>query len=239
MGEGFTYQGQELELFQSATNWKNYFSNVIRPFIHGKVIEAGAGIGSNVLFLNNGSAEKWLLLEPDKQLSTALDQLKLKGKLPANCEILTGTINDLTGNFDTIIYVDVLEHIQNDREELKKAAALLNPGGNIIVLSPAFQYLFSPFDKAIGHYRRYNKKMMKDITPDNMNLLSNKYYDSAGYFASLLNKLFLRKKYPAKKQVMLWDKWLVPFSRITDKIFLHSFGKSIISIWQKPLLEKI
>jgi hypothetical protein len=239
MGEGFTYQGQELELFQSATNWKKYFSGVIRPFIHGKVVEAGAGIGSNITFLDNGSAEKWLLLEPDKQLSSVLNHLKSEGKLPPNCDIQTGTIGDLTGTFDTIIYIDVLEHIQNDKEELNKAAGLVNPGGNIIVLSPAFQHLFSPFDKAIGHYRRYNKKMMENITPDKMNLLINKYYDSAGYFASLLNKALLRKKYPTQKQVMLWDKWLVPISRVTDMIFLHSFGKSIISVWQKPALDEI
>src|SRR5688500_4284746 len=163
MDDGFTYQGKELELFQSATNWKKYFSRVIVPFIQGKVIEVGAGIGSNIVFLNNSTAEKWLLLEPDKQLSSALTLLKSEGKLPANCEIQTNTISNLHENFDTIIYIDVLEHIQNDGEELRKAADLLDPGGHIIVLSPAFQHLFSPFDKAIGHFRRYNRTMMKKI----------------------------------------------------------------------------
>lgn len=57
----------------------------------------------------------------------------------------------------------MLEHIEADAAEMNKAAALLNPGGHIIVLSPAFQFLYNPFDKAIGHYRRYNKRMLKKL----------------------------------------------------------------------------
>ena len=117
---------------------------------------------------------------------------------------------------------------------MKKAANLLNSGGHIIVLSPAFQFLYNPFDKAIGHYRRYNKKMLGMITPAGLQLVSNKYYDSIGYFAALMNKLFLRKKYPTLKQVLFWDNWMVPVSKVTDKLFFHRFGKSIIGILEKP-----
>lgn len=233
MSESFKYPGDELVLFQHAIHWKKYFSRQIKPFIKGNVLEAGAGIGATTLLLNDGSANQWLMLEPDEKMSGMLEKRIDAKEFPANCQLQTGTIGQLTSTFDTIIYIDVMEHIENDAEELKKAATLLNTGGHIVVLSPAFQFLYSPFDKAIGHCRRYNKKIIRNIIPGGLQLVSNRYYDTVGYFAALMNKLFLRQKYPTLKQVQFWDKWMVPVSKITDKLFFHSFGKSIIGVWKK------
>lgn len=238
MTDPFKYQGDELVLFQYAKNWKKYFSKQIAPYINGHVLEAGAGIGSTTLLLNNGTPAKWLLMEPDKEMSAILETMISAKKLAGNCKIQTGTIDQLTEKFDSILYIDVLEHIESDREEINKAAALLNDGGHLIVLSPAFQFLYNPFDKAIGHYRRYNKKMLRQLTPETLKLLNCKYYDSAGYFAALVNKLLLRQKYPTIKQVLFWDRWIIPVSRITDKLLFNSFGKSIISVWKKEQLHK-
>jgi len=233
MSESFKYPGDELVLFQHATNWKKYFSRQIKPYIKGNVLEVGAGIGSTTLLLNDGSANQWLMLEPDEKMSGMLEKKIEAKEFPVNCRLQKGTIDQLTSTFDTIIYIDVLEHIENDAEELKKAAALLNTGGHVVVLSPAFQFLYSPFDKAIGHCRRYNKKMFRHITPGGTQLISNRYYDTVGYFAALMNKLFLRQEYPTLKQVKFWDKWMVPVSKIKDNLLFHSFGKSIIAIWKK------
>lgn len=233
MTDSFKYEGNELVLFQHAKHWKNYFSQQIKPYIKGIVLEVGAGIGATTLLLNDGSAEKWLLLEPDKKMSEGLKNKIETKEFPENCQLQTGTIDTVISTFDTIIYVDVLEHIENDGEEMKKAANLLNAGGHIIVLSPAFQLLYNPFDKAIGHYRRYNKKTLRNITPTGLQLVSSKYYDSIGYFAALMNKLFLRKKYPTQKQVLFWDNRMVPVSKVTDRLLFHSFGKSIIAVWKK------
>lgn len=233
MTEPFKYQGSELELFQHANNWKRYFAGVIRPFIKGNVLETGAGIGSTTLLLNDGSPTSWLLLEPDDVMSENLVNQCRTGQLPANCQVKKGTTENLMGSFDTIIYIDVLEHIENDRAELMRASALLKPGGHLVVLSPAFQHLFSPFDKAIGHFRRYTRSALEKISPQELKAVSIRYYDSTGYFASVMNKLLLRQRYPSLRQVKFWDKWLVPVSRISDKVFFHSFGKSIIAIWRK------
>ena len=233
MSESFKYPGDELVLFQHATNWKKYFSRPIKPYIKGNVLEVGAGIGSTTLLLNDGSASQWLMLEPDQNMSASLKKKIETRELPANCRLQTGTIGQLTSTFDTIIYIDVLEHIETDAEELKKAATLLNAGGHIVVLSPAFNHLYSPFDKAIGHCRRYNKRKFRHITPEGTQLISNRYYDTVGYFAALMNKLFLRQKYPTLNQVKFWDKWMVPVSKIKDNLLFHSFGKSIIAVWKK------
>lgn len=233
MDEAYKYPGEELALFQHATHWKKYFSRQVRPYIKGKVLEAGAGMGATTLLLNDGSAEEWWLTEPDAQLSSLLEE-KLRNKLlPGNCHLLKQGGNDPALLFDTIVYIDVLEHIEADREELMQAASRLNENGHIIVLSPAYQALYSPFDKAIGHYRRYTRNMLKAISPPGLQLVHCRYYDSMGYFASLLNKTMLKQKMPTLKQVLFWDNWLLPVSKVTDKLFFHRFGKSIIAAWRK------
>ena len=233
MSEPFKYPGDELALFQYAKHWKKYFSKQVNPYIKGDVLEVGAGIGSTTVLLNNGSAKQWLLLEPDGQMFASLQNKLDQKKLPDNCAVQKGTIDQFSISFDTIIYIDVLEHIEADSEELQKAASLLNQGGHLIVLAPALQHLFSPFDKAIGHYRRYNKKMMKKLTPDSLKLIQCKYYDSTGYFASLINKLFLKQKSPTLKQVTFLDSYIMPVSTITDPLLFHIFGKSILAVWTK------
>jgi 16S rRNA A1518/A1519 N6-dimethyltransferase RsmA/KsgA/DIM1 with predicted DNA glycosylase/AP lyase activity len=72
MSEPFKYPGDELVLFQHATHWKKYFSGQIKRYIKGNVLEVGAGIGSTTLLLNDGSANQWLMLEPDEKMSANL-----------------------------------------------------------------------------------------------------------------------------------------------------------------------
>ncbi len=236
-GGSYQYEGNELILFEQARNWKKYFAAQTISYISGRVLEVGAGLGATTQLLYNGKASEWLLLEPDASMSEIL-QTKIKdGSLPALCKVQTGTIDILDEKFDTIIYIDVLEHIKTDREELSKAATLLNPGGHLIVLSPAFPHLYSPFDKAIGHYRRYTRGSLGKRAPASLQLIRCRYYDSFGYLAALANKAILHQKYPGIRQVLFWDRWLIPLSRITDKLLFHLFGKSILAVWKKGATE--
>ncbi len=230
----FTYVGSELELFAAVANWKSYWSREIRPFIKGDVIEVGAGIGSNTPFLDMGGDGRWVCLEPDSQLTAQLTE-NLYQTTRRRYETVCGTLQtfEASQRFHTIIYIDVLEHIENDREELKLAAGLLQPGGRIIVLAPAHQWLFTPFDAAIGHFRRYNRSMLDEISPTGLRLEKMIYLDSAGLTASVANLCLLRQSMPTKGQLHIWDQWIVPVSRVLDRLLLHSVGKSVVAVWRK------
>jgi hypothetical protein len=229
----YKYPGQELTLFENAVNWKKYFASHIAPVLHGSVLEVGAGIGGTTSSLNNNPSLKWFVYEPDEVMREKLRTAIITGELPSNTSILEEYPSTSGEKFDAIIYIDVLEHITQDGRELNKAAEHLVPGGHLVVLSPAFQFLYSPFDMAIGHYRRYNRREIRALTPSSTSVTKIIYLDSAGFFASLLNKLLLKQKYPTKKQVSFWDNWMIPVSKITDRIFLYSFGKSVLGIWKK------
>ena len=231
----YRYPGEELRLFEAARNWKHYLAEQLRPYIGGDVLEVGAGMGETTQFLLNGEVRGWTCLEPDAALLAQLKRKIDSHQLPALCTALQGTLAGLPAGarYDTILYIDVLEHIGDDRQELAHAKQHLKEGGHLIVLSPAFQFLYSPFDEAIGHYRRYNKKTLRRAAQWPGLAEKKMYYlESAGVLLLLLNRFIVRKKYPAQKDIAFWQRFLVPVSKVVDKLLFYSAGKSIVGIWQ-------
>ena len=235
-----SYLGPELQVSEKAENWRAYMCRHIAPHVGGAVLEVGAGIGTmtkTYLSPNTGvAATAWLALEPDPKLCTAIGAMIATGALPAFCRVRTGTLDDIDADsrFDTVLYIDVLEHIEDDRAELARAFQHLNRGGRIVVMSPAHGWLFSALDEAAGHFRRYTRRSLLALVPSGARLKTAKYLDSVGMAASLSNRLMLRQGTPTPGQVRLWDGAMIPISRIVDPVFGHRLGKSILAIWEKP-----
>lgn len=227
------YVGSELDLFANVTNWKSYWSDQIRPYLRGDVLEVGAGIGANTSFLSPAEPGRSVCLEPDPGLVQ-----QLRAKLAAEASIrryesVCGTVEDVDGQFDTVVYIDVLEHIPDDAQEMRRAAAVLRPGGHLIILSPAHQFLFTSFDTSIGHFRRYNKRMLRALTPPELSIQRLWYLDCVGVLASLGNRLFLRRSQPTREQLHLWDKRMIPISRVLDRLTFYSLGKTVLGVWRR------
>ena len=229
--------GSLLDLFSLATNWKRYFILQIAPHIRGNVLEVGAGIGTTTqVLVKECDYQTWKCLEPDAELSYALGTRISEGILPENCQIIQGSLDDIDPGrlFDTILYIDVLEHIEDDRRELLKASNHLAPAGKLVVVSPSHNWLYTTFDFAVGHYRRYTRKILRQIAPPSIEQSKIYYLDSIGLFASLANKLLLNEVQPKPGQLKVWDKLLVPLSTLTDPLLGYQFGKQIIAIWRRP-----
>ncbi len=228
------YVGSELDLFAHAVHWKAYFLSFFEP-CGKRVLEVGAGMGATTSVLCDGSQEEWLCLEPDPQLLAKIDADIHSGGLPSCCRTRLGTIHDLRPEelFDHILYIDVLEHIEDDRAELELAARHLSVGGRLVVLSPALSFLYSPFDKAIGHFRRYTRAALARISPPGCTRLKAVYLDSIGLFTSLANRLVLRQSLPTLKQILVWDDKIVPLSRWVDRLTGYRFGRSLLYVWER------
>jgi hypothetical protein len=159
-------------------------------------------------------------MEPDEKMAAQLRQSHASGRLPVRCGVHCGILADLLveRKFTTIIYIDVLEHIEDDQRELNEAAAHLLSGGRIIVLGPAWPHLYSPFDHNIGHHRRYTKGSLKVLHLDGLQVETAFYLDSIGYLASLANKTMLKQSMPTTRQIIVWDRFMVPVSRVLDPL---------------------
>jgi ubiquinone/menaquinone biosynthesis C-methylase UbiE len=234
----FVYIGSELELFAHSIQWKTYLRSQLEPFLGQRVLEVGAGSGNTTKLLCDGTQESWVCLEPDDQLGEQLRSAIRSGQLPPWCQVVVGTLADLPRQqpFDTIIYVDVLEHIEDDCKELERATSYLQGGGHLIVLAPAHRWLFTAFDHAIGHFRRYTRGSLRGVMPIELAMVFCRYLDSVGLLASLANRLALHQSMPTLRQVLWWDRRLVPLSRWLDRLCGYRLGKSVLGVWRLPSL---
>jgi SAM-dependent methyltransferase len=235
MSTSISYPGLELEFFERATNWKAYWGQFVRPFLSGRVAEVGAGIGATTLTLCTGQAQHWLCLEPDAQMADQIRQKIAAHELPSFCEAWPGVMADLPHDrrFDTILYIDVLEHIEDDQGEIRESALRLAPGGHLVVLAPSHNWLYSQFDRHVGHHRRYNRGSLARLVPQDLECQKLIYLDSIGMFLSLGNRLVLRSNLPTHDQIRVWDKRVIPLSRALDPLFRYALGKSVLGVWRR------
>jgi SAM-dependent methyltransferase len=227
------YVGGELDLFFLARNWKRYVKAEIGKYLVGDVLEVGAGIGGTTTAMHDGTVDRWVCLEPDVRNAKRLKNLIGESSDPAAPHVIVGSLRSLAErpSFDCVLYVDVLEHIRDDDLQIKKAARLVRNGGHIVVLCPAHQWLFSEFDKSIGHLRRYDKRCLRSLMPAGWIEKKMAYLDSIGVLLSLGNVLALRRSMPSPLQIAIWDRLCVPLSRITDRLLFGAVGKSVLAVW--------
>lgn len=219
------YDGWELQYFDKASNFRNYQFDLVKRFIKGNVAEVGPGNG---VFLKYylPLADTIDLFEPSENFLINLNKFK-----DTKVNIINSYFKENKNYYDTILYLDVLEHIKDDQSEVQAAYESLKKGGTLIINVPAFQHLYSKFDKDIEHLRRYSKNTLNSLTTklsfSQTNLF---YYDSIGYLLSFASKL-ITKDYLNNfdKKIKIWDS-LIPFSKLIDLLTLNKFGKSLLMI---------
>jgi 2-polyprenyl-3-methyl-5-hydroxy-6-metoxy-1,4-benzoquinol methylase len=225
------YSGWELNFFDKSKNFRNYQFSLIKKYLKNKILEIGPGNGTMVDQYISKYFSDISVSEIDKKLNKTLVK-KFKNK--KNVKIYKKKINEFKKKFNSIIYSDVIEHIEDDKKEIKSAFKRLNKNGHLIIMVPAFQFLYSEYDKSIGHYRRYKKSFFVNFAKKNkIKLVKILYFDSIGFAFLLLGKLINTKN---KKSVglgaFIWN-LLVPFSRVIDKVIAHSVGKSVLCVYRK------
>ena len=224
------YPETATERFDKANLHIKYCLSTIRKFINGDVLEIGAGCGSFTRNYFKTEVKSITLTETDQKniLSLKKNFQNLK-----NIKVLDSTINKVEGKFDSILYFHVLEHIKEDLIEIKEATKKLNSGGHLIIMAPAHQKIYGNLDKAVGHFRRYEKDFFEKKF-DNLELLSLKFLDAIGYVLYFLNKIiFSKETFPSNLKIFLWDKIFTPITILVDFITNYKFGKCIVAIYKK------
>jgi hypothetical protein len=202
---------------------------IIKKYLKDNILEVGAGIGSftRSYFHNHKNIH---LSDLDQNNCNILKEkfndndIKIDGK----------KISEINLNFNTIIYLNVLEHINEDKKEIELALSRLNLGGHLIILTPAHQNLYSKFDKVIGHLRRYDAGFFSSNNYKNAKIKKLIYLDALGYILYFFNKIFFKEEvYPSKIKIFVWDKIFTPITIIFDYITRYKFGKNILCIYEK------
>ena len=152
------YPETATERFDKANFHIKYCLSAVKKFIKGDVLEVGAGCGSFTRNYYNDSIKNITLTETDEK---NILNLKENFKNFNNIKIFGKSIEKIEKKFDSILYFHVLEHIENDLKEIEEAKKRLNKGGHLIIIVPAHQKIYGNLDKAVGHFRRYEKDFLK------------------------------------------------------------------------------
>ncbi len=239
--EQFQYEGHDLEAMQVAGNYYHWILDLFGPFRGDHILEVGAGTGnlcSIILEKWHDDIRQYIALEPDPKLFRQLT-IRCKNIPGIELEFQNWFLSD--GNtymskkeIDTILYVNVLEHVENDRAELERAAALLKKDGHLLTFTPAMPSLYSRLDNKLGHYRRYRLEDMKQkISHTGLKVVKAHYVDFVGFFLWWFKYRVLKHSKIQKEQVRLFDRTVVPILKKFDPSRYLPLGKNVMVIGKK------
>ena len=228
------YFGKDLEAMSVAQNYQTWVLDELKPYLGDYVAEVGAGMGNFSQFLLETNLKNLVTFEPSDNMYSLLEK-KFENK--SNVDTIKSFFEDQSDNyinaFDSVCYINVLEHIEDDKSALSHAYKTLKPKGHLLIFVPALSFLYSNLDKKVGHYRRYSKKeLVSCATAAGFSIKNVKYFDIAGIIPWYIAFVLL-KQTTTEGNVSLYDKLIVPIMRKVENIMTPMIGKNLILIGQK------
>lgn len=218
----------EFSALREARNYRAALIKEFRAHIRGRVLEVGAGIGQITdALLHIPEIDHLTSIEPDPQFCAAL-----RARLPQH-NLIEGTITDLHSReaWNAILSVNVLEHIENDVEELMAYRDLLHPAqGTLCLFVPARQEIYAPIDRDFGHFRRYNRsELVLKLRSAGFGQIQIRYYNFVGYFLWWMNFCALKRRTFDVSSVRLFDRVIFPVVHGFETRVLHPpIGQSLM-----------
>ena len=232
------YFGHEnLELVSIGDNFNNWMYEQIFPAIKGDILEIGSGLGT--------FSEK--IIQDFSDSSITLSDIsieyieKLKEKFAKqNVSVVRLDLNSIDdylkiGNekFDTMIALNVLEHVEKDVFALKQLYKMLKKNGKLILLVPSHKFLFNAIDSNIGHHRRYTKNELENkIKQTQFSIIRIFYFNLVGIIGWYINGNLRKNTQIDTKAFKLFDK-LVPVFRKFELLLQKKAGLSLICYLEK------
>lgn len=222
----------EFAALSEAENYRRAIVSEFAPFLKGRILEIGAGIGQiSETILQLPDVRELVAVEPDERFQQGFRQ-----RLPET-RLVEGTVADLIQGetFDGAVMVNVLEHIEHDLDELARLHGILKPSrGHICLLVPARQELYSDLDAHFGHFRRYSRTNLRDkLVAAGFTIRRIDYFNFIGYFAWLVRFRLMRGMSFNINQVRLFDRRLLPIGHwFESNIVRPPIGQSVIAVAQ-------
>jgi SAM-dependent methyltransferase len=239
-GRAFTAEhfgaADDLERLGGARHFFAWVLAEFHPFLRGRVLEVGAGVGTITRKLVEGYPSiSVVALEPAENMFA---DLAAYAAVTPQVQARRQTLADYAdpGGFDAVVYLNVLEHIADDARELRLAAGALRPGGALLVFGPALESLYSELDHKAGHYRRYGIAQLRGLAEAaGLQVVSVRYFDVLGVLPYLVVYRLLRHQGITGSTIWGYDRLVVRASRLLQQALPRPpVGKNIILVARKP-----
>lgn len=235
------YAGRELEAMDEARNYHRWILRVFEPFLGAHLVEVGAGVGSfSKLILGRHDCQSLSLVEPSRtqyeQLAIHAQSLVTRTRL----EVYNTTFAEAAPIIkaqqapDSVIYINVLEHIADDEAELATIRQTLSNGGHALIFVPAMPWLYGAFDRHVGHFRRYKKSDLEEkLRRAGFEIVKTIYFDFVGIAPWLVKYCLLRSQNMEPGAIRLYDRLVVPVVSRMELRLPPPIGKNLLAIATK------
>jgi Methyltransferase domain. len=237
------YFGHDLDSMDLAVNYHSWILDIFRPFLGKRIIEVGAGTGSFSKLLLETKPTHLTLIEPSAMYETLKSEIDVVNG-GAQTELFNGIFSDFTvadrvvENPDSIVYINVLEHVEDDVAELQVMHRTLADNGKICIFVPAVPFLLSDFDRQIGHYRRYSRSdLVRKCEKAGFRIILARGFDLPGILPWLLKYRLMRSLTIEHSMVQLYDRFFVPPIRFIEDRIKPPIGKNLILVAEKVCLK--
>jgi len=229
-----SYATDDLETMREARRYQAHVFNIFRPYVGSRVLEVGSGIGTATEQLL-GVASRVVGIEPNR---TSIDRLRQRvGHDPRftlhECHLEDCDPGVLRGErFDTVVCINVLEHIEDDVTALRVFRDLLQPsGGHVLIFVPAMQTAYGPLDAELGHHRRYSRRTLSaafDAAGLSLDVL--RYTNPIGLLAWLFNARVTRSTAHSPRQIAVFERLVAPWALPLERVLPMPIGLSLVAV---------
>jgi SAM-dependent methyltransferase len=230
---------EQLEGARSADNYNRWIADQFLPHVGRRVLEVGCGIGN----LSEFWADRELFVGIDTE-EFCVSKCRQRFQSRSNVRLFQdrvgadGWVERWSENkVDTVLAVNVLEHIRDDLAALRGWRSIVEAGGGgtIGIFVPAFEFAYSWFDRRYGHFRRYTKESLRDKLLDaGLEIQTLRYFNMPGLAAWWATFVLLRQKDAIRGEVGLYDRLVVPLFRRIEERITPPFGNSIVAVCRTP-----
>ena len=228
------YGPESLQRMDRTRRSNIWLADTIRPYVGERVLELGAGLATitNQLI----PRERYVAADVEPETLSYLHSYR-RGKPYLEVRALDGShegeFDDLKGMFDTVLAINLVEHVQDPTCVLKNVFQALEPGGRAILLVPQSEWLFGSLDKALGHRARYTRAMLRGLLEDaGFSVVQQIDFNRSAVPGWLVNGKLLPQKRLTPLQLKIMDTLTPVLRRIDDRI--PWAGQSLIAVAQRP-----
>ncbi len=230
-----------LENFSRASAFNHWLYKKITRFASGQILEIGSGIGNiSGFLLRDQPAVSLSDLRPEycqflEKKFGGHPHLNGVYELDLSLPDFKDRYPELMEKFDTVIALNVIEHISNDTLAIRNAKSLLRDKGNLVILVPAGKWLYNSLDRELGHYKRYSKAGLRALLESaGLTVTDCRYFNAAAILGWWFSGKILREQVISPSQLNLFNQ-LVPIFRIADWFVTPFIGISVISAGVKNI----
>jgi len=237
--ESDTIGFETLDVFSTANRFNGWMYNTIKPYLKGNILEIGSGIGNITQFILNDGFYVTASDIRDHYCSIINKRFDNQKHLSSVRKIdivhpdFDAEYKNLFNSFDSLVALNIIEHVQDDKLAIQNCRKLLRNDGHLIILMPAYKWLYNELDENLGHYKRYNRARIKKLVESGkFEIQKTRYFNFTGMFGWWLSGSLLRKKTIVEGQMTLYNK-MVPLFKVIDNLVLNRAGLSVIAIGKK------